>query len=253
MKLKKFKERDNKKIGVVVFTLICLFLVSGAILYRTFAIFEVRINQNVINGTVQTGDILFAFYYEDDEVISDSAEINYRNVVINLKGAEDLTETLKKENEIYKNNIKYIPDDLNKELIKYNNNNIYSLVFREYKNYEYENLVSLVLNDFNYSCFDDITFYKTKSYVFDTESGKVINENDLLNKYNLNMDNVKEKMRGYLNSKQSTDEGVEVIKIDETIDTLDNYAFYINNYGHLCITYLVKTTQVDYNEDMEVL
>ena len=67
MKLKRFKERDNKKIGVVVFTLICLFLVSGAILYRTFAIFEVKTNQNVINGTVQTGDILFTFYYEDDE------------------------------------------------------------------------------------------------------------------------------------------------------------------------------------------
>ena len=58
MKLKKFKERDNKKIGVVVFTLVCLFLISGAVLYRTFAIFEVKTNQNVINGEVQTGDFL---------------------------------------------------------------------------------------------------------------------------------------------------------------------------------------------------
>ena len=66
MKLERFKERDNKKIGVIVFTLICLFLISGAILYRTFAIFEVRTNQNIINGTVQApGNIYFAFYVND--------------------------------------------------------------------------------------------------------------------------------------------------------------------------------------------
>ena len=66
MKLKKFKERDNKKIGVIVFTLICLFLISGAILYRTFAIFEVKTNQNVIKGSVQDpGDIRFMVYVDE--------------------------------------------------------------------------------------------------------------------------------------------------------------------------------------------
>ncbi len=72
MKLKKFKERDNKKIGVVVFTLICLFLVSGAMLYRTFAIFEVKTNQNIINGQVQDkGDLEFAFYQDDGDQLGD--------------------------------------------------------------------------------------------------------------------------------------------------------------------------------------
>ena len=54
MKLKKFKERDNKRIGIIVFTIVCILLVSGVILYRTFAIFEVKTNQNVINGEVQS-------------------------------------------------------------------------------------------------------------------------------------------------------------------------------------------------------
>ena len=68
MKLKKFKERDNKKLGVILFTLICLFLISGAVLYRTFAIFEVKTNQNVIKGTVQDpGNIYFAFYQKNEE------------------------------------------------------------------------------------------------------------------------------------------------------------------------------------------
>ena len=52
MRLEKFKEKDNKRIGIVVFTIVCILLVSGVILYRTFAIFEVNNNFNVINGEV---------------------------------------------------------------------------------------------------------------------------------------------------------------------------------------------------------
>ena len=66
MKLKRFKETDKKKIGVFIFTIVCVLLVGGVVLYRTFAIFEVRTNQNVINGTVQDpGNIYFAFYVDD--------------------------------------------------------------------------------------------------------------------------------------------------------------------------------------------
>ncbi len=68
MKLKKFKERDNKRIGIIVFTISCILLVSGVILYRTFAIFEVKTSQNVIKGTVQDpGNIYFAFYQKNEE------------------------------------------------------------------------------------------------------------------------------------------------------------------------------------------
>ena len=68
MKLERFKERDNKRIGIIVFTIVCILLVSGVILYRTFAIFEVKTNQNVIKGTVQDpGNIYFAFYVNDGE------------------------------------------------------------------------------------------------------------------------------------------------------------------------------------------
>ncbi len=71
MKLKRFKERNHKRIGIIVFTIVCILLVSGVILYRTFAIFEVKTNQNVINGSVQSmGDLEFAFY-KDDEIVKE--------------------------------------------------------------------------------------------------------------------------------------------------------------------------------------
>ncbi len=66
MKLEKFQEKDKKKIGIFVFTVACILLVSGVVLYRTFAIFEVKTNQNVINGSVQDpGNIYFAFYKDN--------------------------------------------------------------------------------------------------------------------------------------------------------------------------------------------
>ena len=76
MKLKRFKVRNNKQIGIIVFTITCILLVSGVMLYRTFAIFEVKTNQNVIKGKVQDpGDIYFA-YYVDDVIQKDMPQQN---------------------------------------------------------------------------------------------------------------------------------------------------------------------------------
>ncbi len=75
MKLKRFKEKNNKRTSIILFTITCILLVSGVILYRTFAIFEVKTNQNVIKGTVQDpGNIYFAFY-KDSEIQKDMPSI----------------------------------------------------------------------------------------------------------------------------------------------------------------------------------
>ncbi len=63
MELRKFKEKNPKKVGIILFTITCILLISGVILYRTFAIFQVDTTQNVINGSIEDpGDIYFAFY-----------------------------------------------------------------------------------------------------------------------------------------------------------------------------------------------
>ncbi len=63
MELRKFKEKNPKKVGIIVFTITCILLITGVILYRTFAIFQVDTTQNVINGSIEDpGDIYFAFY-----------------------------------------------------------------------------------------------------------------------------------------------------------------------------------------------
>jgi len=71
MVLRKFKGENNKKIGIIAFTIACVLLIAGVFLYKTFAIFEVTEEQNIMNGTVKDpGDLYFALYV--DNTISSS-------------------------------------------------------------------------------------------------------------------------------------------------------------------------------------
>jgi len=66
MKLERFKERDKKKLGIIIFTISCIFLIAGVFLYKTFALFQVTDQLNMIEGTVQdVGDVYFAYYIDD--------------------------------------------------------------------------------------------------------------------------------------------------------------------------------------------
>ncbi len=71
MKLEKFKEKDNKKRFIVIFTVCCILLLAGVLLYNSFAVFTEEKEFNVINGQYQDpGDIYFA-YYVDGEITRD--------------------------------------------------------------------------------------------------------------------------------------------------------------------------------------
>ena len=52
MKLERFKQRDPKKIGMIIFTVACVLLIAGVFFYTSFASFEVKQDFNIINGTV---------------------------------------------------------------------------------------------------------------------------------------------------------------------------------------------------------
>ena len=251
------EENFKNKFGFFTFILIVLGLAVGGYFYMNYTIKDVKMGKDKTKEEVTDYKVdkdKDFIYYKDEETISEEGEIYYKNVVINLSTQEVLNELLEKENKIYKDNIKYRSDVSipTEEIINYDYDNLYSLTFREYKDYTYNNYVSLLVNDFSFSCFDDITFKDTKAYVFDTKTGKSLTKEEILSIYSLSMDDVKNKMREYLTGKQSTVDGTEAIKIDETVNNLDNYSIYINEFGHLYITYLVKTTQVDYNENMEV-
>ena len=134
----------------------------------------------------------------------------------------------------------------------YNYDNLYSLYHRNYEVYEFDKYVSLIIKDYTYSCYDLLTFKGTKSYVYNVLDGTRLSENDLLNKYNVSIDEIKERIKEDLLKSQTYEDGEAVIKIDETLNNFNNYSLYVNDLGKLCITYLVKSIKTDYNLSMEV-
>ena len=252
------EERLKSKIGFLLFFLIIIFLSIGGYFYMKYSInekkeIESKKEEERINYKIDKDKEYI--YYINESTLSEGAEIDYKDVVINLDVAKSINESLEKENKMYKENIKYISDHkdeiLSDDLIV-DNDNIYSMTFRNYMNSEFGKYISLVVNEYNYSCFGaSVTFNRSVTYVFNVEKNELLSDDDLLNMYSTNMDIVKEKVRNYLTSKQSIIDEIEVIKIDETIDNLE-YSLFIDEYGKLSISFLVKTTQVDYNEIMEV-
>ncbi len=67
MKLEKFKQRDPKKVGISIFTVVSILLIAGVFFYTSFASFEINDEFNIIEGSVgDNGDLYFAFYIDDE-------------------------------------------------------------------------------------------------------------------------------------------------------------------------------------------
>ena len=65
MRLEKFKEKDVKKISIIGFTIVCIFLITGVFFYTSFASFESKETYNIMEGTVTNpGDIYFSYYID---------------------------------------------------------------------------------------------------------------------------------------------------------------------------------------------
>ena len=74
LKLKKFKEKNTKKTGIILFTITCILFITGVFFYTSFASFESRETYNLMEGTIQSpGDIYFAYYI--DGVASQNAPL----------------------------------------------------------------------------------------------------------------------------------------------------------------------------------
>lgn len=67
MKLEKYQEKKKERKGIVIFTLLSLFLVAGIYLYKSFAYYDEKKEFDMINGYVSDpGDLYFAFYIDGE-------------------------------------------------------------------------------------------------------------------------------------------------------------------------------------------
>ena len=71
MKLKRFRQKNFKKIGIIIFTLLCIFLITGIFFYTSFANFETYSEFNIIKGKVESNGDIYFVYYVDEQLVFD--------------------------------------------------------------------------------------------------------------------------------------------------------------------------------------
>lgn len=253
------EERNKAVVGGILFLLLILFIGIGGYIYtfKNNKHKEITTKTDNITDEYKKDKTKDYIYYTDENVISNDLQIVYKTPVINLYNTQTnaISSELSKENEKMISDIKKISQTENTtgNEITFNTDDIYSATYRIYEDYKYNEYVSLVITDVYYDCFKGINDYPNiKSYIFDVKNNERISNLDILSEYNITLSQVKEKIENKLNQDQTIDNEVETIKIDETLNNINdgNYGLYIDNTGNLVIKYIVKSNQMNYNEIM---
>lgn len=208
-------------------------------------------DSNISNNMKITKDKEYV-YYENESLISEELSITKKYPVININ-----TSIAKEKNEEIKKYIDetYKTKEIDNENVcsNKNNDNIKSINFLEFANYNFENYLSLLIYEENYDCNDLVSKASfVRSYTFNTSNGSFLNYNDILKEFNIGEYNLEEEVEKHL---EELYENNDTILIDETIDNLkeqETYTLYIDEYGDIRINYVVKTTNNDYNDTIIV-
>ncbi|MBQ9834081.1 MAG: hypothetical protein IJO33_02710 [Bacilli bacterium] len=195
-------------------------------------------------------------YFENKETINDEPDITYMEPVINIESAEVINNTLKNENNTLRNTVTYLKDqtiDETKEIM-FPEVEIFQAKARDYEVYQTNKYATLVINSYDFDCYDGVLIKGVKSYIVSIEKGKILSNEEIYTLFNINFDTIKGLVNSHLQASQSIDNGVEVINIGATLDNLfndNNYAFYIDN-NELYLSFIVKSSLIDYNENIKV-
>ncbi len=245
----------RSKFGFWVFILILVIFIVGGYITMNYMINKetkdetktdviVEINEKRIDPT--KGYI----YLEETDTVIKEYSIGYPTLVINMESGKEIAETINAEVKTYEGSVKSMDEATIPEGAEYfgNEENIYSLTYKEFEVIEFGNYVTLITKDFNYDVLKFMTALKTDSYTFNKNSGELVVEEELLNSYGKTLDDIKNEIKNNLNALNI---GINTINVDETINNF-NYGIYINKVGQLEVTYLVKSTNQDYYDKLVI-
>lgn len=252
------QENDNNYLGFGLF----FFLIVLIILVCSMLLFLNVRNKNQEKIVTDTNEVVISdknkkdkskdfIYFVDEETMSEELNLIYKVPVINLN-SEDANR-INDEIKSYAREIKGTLEKGDPSKCYYEEpNDIFKTDYLDYAVYTYQEYVTLLIRESNYSCQNGFSSSsKVKAYTFDVLSGHLLSMDTLLSKYDMTLTKVLEQIRNNLNNEQTIVDGIPNIKIEETINDLkpqETYVIYIDEYGDLILNYVVKTTSLDYND-----
>ncbi len=231
------REDTNMPSIIVFVTIIAILLGGGFYLITHKDIYlkdkeEVKVEEKKSIKIIEDSDYI---YYSNLETIDEHNSLEYKTININIDSvdAKDLQETLN-------NNMSAIRESL----VRDEEGNVVSCDMISYDYNVTSKYISLNVTTFSYLQNEEqLTKSIVNHYVFDIETGKILNTRDILKKENLTDQEIRVKIREYVKDDTEVD-------IDATLNS--EYSLSISKDEKVVINTVVKNANMDYNVSIEM-
>ncbi len=255
-------EEKTSKIRIIL-TIITVIILLGIAYFYIFGFPGLKIDSNQNKDSQETNLKINPdkeyIYFQNVTPISEELELYYKDPIINLKSDDAKNINEKYETLVSKNRGSETKTTNEEEkLVCFDE--IATAKIIDFDSYEFKNYITLTALSYDYICPSSNNVINPAAYTFDTKTGKLLTMDEILQIYNLNSKDLRNKIAEKLkiSSEKLTAENNELVNfihIDETLNSLkynETFNLYINSEGKLMVNCIVITDNLKYNEDIEI-
>lgn len=235
-------DRQNSKLTFFIFILVII----GLIVLGYFLIKKPNISEKILDDTetLEIDKTKNIVYYDNVDVISSEAQLEYKDIHINLNSDDARELETKLNNNMNKIRGKYtkLEDNSNQEIIN-EADGIAEAQIIDYNTFNSTNYVTIEVNEYEFLA-SAMTFdNKLTYYCLDKRSGKLLTNQIIMKQENLSADTIRSKIYDHIKDNNEID-------IDVTMN--NPYTLYYNEYGKVKANIIVKIGDINYNDNVEI-
>lgn len=235
-------DRQNSKLTFFIFILVIISL----IVLGYFLIKKPDISEKILDDTetLEIDKTKNIVYYDNIDVISSEAQLEYKDIHINLNSDDARELETKLNNNMNKIRGKYtkLEDNSNQEIIN-EADGIAQAEIIDYNTFNSTNYVTIEVNEYEFLA-SAMTFdNKLTYYCLDKRSGKLLTNQIIMKQENLSADTIRTKIYDHIKDNDEID-------IDVTMN--NPYTLYYNEYGKVKANIIVKIGDINYNDNVEI-
>ena len=235
-------DRQNSKLTFFIFILVII----GLIVLGYFLIKKPDISEKILDDTetLEIDKTKNIVYYDNIDVISSEAQLEYKDIHINLNSDDARELETKLNNNMNKIRGKYtkLEDNSNQEIIN-EADGIAQAQIIDYNTFNSTNYVTIEVNEYEFLA-SAMTFdNKLTYYCLDKRSGKLLTNQIIMKQENLSADTIRTKIYDHIKDNDEID-------IDVTMN--NPYTLYYSEYGKVKANIIVKIGDINYNDNVEI-
>ena len=235
-------DRQNSKLTFFIFILVII----GLIVLGYFLIKKPDISEKILDDTetLEIDKTKNIVYYDNIDVISSEAQLEYKDIHINLNSDDAKELEAKLNNNMNKIRGKYtkLEDNSNQEIIN-EADGIAQAQIIDYNTFNSTNYVTIEVNEYEFLASAMSFDNKLTYYCLDKRNGKLLTNQIIMKQENLSADTIRTKIYDHIKDNDEID-------IDVTMN--NPYTLYYNEYGKVKANIIVKIGDSNYNDNVEI-